>query len=115
MVIVQEHLKITLATALAFVIGVLSAHSSSILSLVVQSASGAFVVYFIPKGLTLLGFTNPFLKNDWEAFALTLTTYCFGVIDYLCLQHLDNFSAYLIITTIYHYGEFQLVNSYHNH
>lgn len=45
---------------------------------------------------------------------MSFTLFAFGAIDWYCLTHISLFSIYLIVTTIYHVGEFELINLYHH-
>lgn len=113
-IVVQEHLKISLATLISFLLGFLVGQETKLGLQLLWAALGLPVVYIVPALLRATQIVAPFLKCDRDVFALTATTYCFGIVDALSLRHISLFSCYLVIVTIYHFGEFQLVNTYHN-
>jgi hypothetical protein len=114
----QEHLKVTLLTIITFLLGIHCGwhltHSTPFSSSLLYPLICLLLIYPLPYVLAVLHLTTPYLSPLPSLYALTVTTFSFGIIDFLCLMHPSLFSCYLIIKTIYHYGEFQLINTYHH-
>lgn len=70
--------------------------------------------YALPYILSKLNIFSITAYDLRELLKIRFTMFVFGVIDFYSLKHLNLFSIYLIILSIYHTGEFQLINVYHH-
>lgn len=93
---------------------------------------GLIAVYCYPFALLLVPillapkYIYASAVHSWTTVApLTLTTFAFGIINAFCLidilaflttdiQAVPTAQIYLIVLTIYHYFEFQLINNFHH-
>lgn len=91
----EEPTKITIMTAVSFILGFLTAMLPTSWFILILPIN--FLIYKMPNLLTTFR-----IKQYY--YPLTLTTYIFGLIDCVCLRNPSLFSTYLIIVTIYHYG-----------
>ena len=110
----QASKKITQLTLVSWAIGILTVMFSPYLGLLM------LLVWPFPKFFPFTRF------HEYDQIAnFTRTTFVFGIINGFALSNIIEyfttesnsaplFSVYAIITTIYHYFEFQLVNNYHH-